>query len=292
VAEPLIAGSTSLSNASGGGADDTRRGLPVYATIRQTIDIAHLNAARPADGNGNRLSSLGIDGTGTATLQNALVDVQKWGTPNNPDSYGGVIGLACRYGYSRSDGSVGVFTLYVEYLHLITPTYLPKDGQGKIISADTWAATGKGIGFGPRIQQGAQLPATELAGDPPILVGYLGATQFPHVHIQASFADGAQGYVKAPRIDPTIVIEESRAVTAASQSLASSVSRRNGFPYIHSFRYEHPSSVVTAQSVWSVAQNPAAAVIAGIEVADAAQIGLAAVAIAQAQVAASQERSP
>jgi hypothetical protein len=38
---------------------------------------------------------------------------------------------------------------------------------------------------------------------------------------------------------------------------------------------------VTRQSIYSIAQNPVAAVIAGIEVADAAQIGLAAASLAQ-----------
>ena len=45
---------------------------------------------------------------------------------------------------------------------------------------------------------------------------------------------------------------------------------------------------MTQQSDYSIAQNPAAAVIAGMEVADAAQVGLAAVSIVQAQVSASQ----
>ena len=65
-------------------------------------------------------------------------------------------------------------------------------------------------------------------------------------------------------------------------------SMQNSLSHINSYRFESPSHVVTAQSRYSIAQNPAAAVIAGIEVADAAQIGLAAASVVQAQVSASQ----
>jgi len=51
--------------------------------------------------------------------------------------------------------------------------------------------------------------------------------------------------------------------------------------------YESPSQLVTEQSRFSMAQNPGV-VVAGIAVADAAQIGLAAIGLVQAQVAASQ----
>jgi GH24 family phage-related lysozyme (muramidase) len=70
-------------------------------------------------------------------------------------------------------------------------------------------------------------------------------------------------------------------VTAATQSI-------RALPVLHSYSYQSPSYVSRGQSLYSLAQNPAAAVIAGIEVADAAQIGLAAVSIVQAQVSASQ----
>jgi hypothetical protein len=51
---------------------------------------------------------------------------------------------------------------------------------------------------------------------------------------------------------------------------------------------EGPRFVSTPRSGLSVMQNPVAAVIAGIEIADAAQIGLAAISVIQAQVSASQ----
>jgi len=57
-------------------------------------------------------------------------------------------------------------------------------------------------------------------------------------------------------------------------------------PVRHSYRYHSPS-LVMAQSTFSMQQNPAA-VVAGIEIADALQIGLAGVAVVQAQVSASQ----
>ncbi len=63
---------------------------------------------------------------------------------------------------------------------------------------------------------------------------------------------------------------------------------QKSLPVRNSYAFHSPSNVVTEQSYYSLAQNPAAAVIAGIEVADAAQIGLAAVSIVQAQVSASQ----
>jgi N-acetylmuramoyl-L-alanine amidase/uncharacterized protein YycO len=203
----------STSNGHGGGAEDARRGLPVYAAISPTIDIASLNSVR-ASRNDDQLSGLGIPGQGTATLREAIVLRQPWRSQDD-SAYGGVVGLACRYTYSKSDGSPGVFTLYIEYLHLITPDFLPKDGNGNVISTDTWAATGKGIGFGPRIQDRHQLTAADLTAGDPVLVGYLGATQFPHVHIQAAYGDGEHLYLRTPRFDPTVMIRASATTTQA-----------------------------------------------------------------------------
>src|SRR5207247_1150360 len=155
-----------------------------------------LNSVR-ATANDVSSTGLGIDGDGDATLSHAIVLAQPWGTQSDA-AYGGVVGLACRYGFTRTDGSPSTFTLYIEFLHLITPDYLPKDGRGQTVSADTWAATGKGIGFGARIQNGARLSAGDLCAGDPVLVGYLGATQFPHVHIQAAYATGEQRYLRSP----------------------------------------------------------------------------------------------
>jgi hypothetical protein len=38
------------------------------------------------------------------------------------------------------------------------------------------------------------------------LVGYLGATEFPHVHVQAAFAGGEHKYLKSVRFDPEVMI--------------------------------------------------------------------------------------
>jgi Papain-like cysteine protease AvrRpt2 len=164
--------------------------------------------------NEEALSGLGIDGQGAASLRDAVVSLQPWSS-QDAGAYGGVVGLACRYRYTKTDGSPGIFTLYIEYLHLITPAFLPKDGQGHVISAESWAATGKGIGFGPRMQNGASLTAEDLTGREPLLVGYLGATEFPHVHIQAAYGPGEQGYLRTPRLDPTVMLRSTATTTQA-----------------------------------------------------------------------------
>ena len=41
----------------------------------------------------------------------------------------------------------------------------------------------------------------------PPLVGYLGATVWPHVHIQVALAPGSsKAYVRWPRVDPAVAI--------------------------------------------------------------------------------------
>ena len=69
---------------------------------------------------------------------------------------------------------------------------------------------------------------------------------------------------------------------------AGTQSSQQSFVITHSFKYVSSSPLATQEALYSISQNPAAAVIAGMEVADAAQIGLAGVAIVQAQVSASQ----
>ena len=195
----------SLSNASGGGVEDARRGMPVYAALRGTIPLAELNAVRAADAQRNPLSGLGIPGSGDATLREAVVLTQPW-EPTDGDSYGGIVGLACRYTYTRDDGSDDVFTLYLEMLHLITQRYPPKNGAGVVQSIDDYTAAGKQFGFGPRITNNATLSAADLLADPPILIGYAGATEFPHCHMQAAYASGERRYLRAPRFDPAVML--------------------------------------------------------------------------------------
>jgi hypothetical protein len=196
----------SLSNASGGGADDTRRGLPVHVSLKPSIDVGDLNAvavmnAREA---GTGETGLGIPGSGPATLVDARVHPQPWVQPDN--AYGGVVGLSARYSYVKTDGGAGTITLYVEWLHLISERFLPKDGTGRVISQAEWSATGKGIGFGPAMQAGRVLTVDELTQDPPLLVGYFGATEFPHTHIQAALAGSQAETPSRPRLDPTVVV--------------------------------------------------------------------------------------
>jgi len=195
----------SLSNAAGGGVDDARRGMPVYVAVRGTIPLAELNAVRAADAQRNPLTGLDLRGSGDATLREAIVLAQPW-QPSDGDSYGGVVGLACRYTYTRDDGSNDVFTLYLEFLHLITQGYPPKNGAGDILSLNDYTAAGKQYGFGPRITNNATLSAADLLADPPILVGYAGATEFPHCHLQAAYSPGERRYLRAPRFDPSVML--------------------------------------------------------------------------------------
>lgn len=223
----------STSNAHGGDETDSRRGLPVYATIKSAIDIADLNSVRASDGS-QKLSGLGIQGTGTASLAEVVVHLQPW-RGHTGDDRGGVAGLSCRYHYTRKGGSPGTFTLYIEYLHLITNEYLPQDGHGDEISAERWTKTGKGIGFGPSMHEGAHLGAADVTGSTPLLVGYLGATSFPHVHIQAAFAGGEVDYVRKPRFDPAVMLVDS--ISAALPAPPAAISHA-----LEAFDYDVPGA--------------------------------------------------
>lgn len=194
----------SVSDAQGGGADDPRRGLPVYATPKPSIDLNELNNVRVFTDESN-YNGLAIAGQGSATLNHAVVLVQPWQSGKNGISWGGVIGIAYRYDYTKLDASPGRFTLYTEYVHLITLEFLPRDGDGHIISADVWAAMNKGIGFGAKMQNNRLLTKSEII-DEPILIGYLGALPSPHVHIQTAFGHEDCLYMRRPRFDPAITL--------------------------------------------------------------------------------------
>lgn len=195
----------SVSDAPGGGADDPRRGLPVYATPKPSIDLNELDNVRVFTDESNH-NGLGIVGHGSATLNHAIVLVQPWQSRKTDSSYGGVIGLAYRYDYTKLDASLGRFTLYTEYLHLITSEFLPKDSEGKIISADVWAAMNKGIGLGAKMQNNRRLTQSEMSDSEPILIGYLGALPSPHVHIQTAFGYKDCLYMRRPRFDPAVTL--------------------------------------------------------------------------------------
>ncbi len=188
----------------GGGGDSitaARRGAPVYAAVRAEIPIAELNTARAFDKRtSTALTGVGLSGTGTATLAEAKVAVQPW-TDTSNHAYGGVIGISCVYNYSG-----GQFTLYMEALHLITERFLPKDESGRVATLAEWHDTGRGIGFGPEMVDGALLPLPSFAAGAYPLIGYLGATQTPHVHVQAAFFSRRTFSHQAEvRVDPMVV---------------------------------------------------------------------------------------
>lgn len=200
----------SISNAQGQGAEDPRRGLPVYAALRPSIDIATLNTVQVKATETSEppwKTGLGIPGRGAATLRDARVHLFE-GRRGNGLEYGGGVGLICRYNYTKNNGTPGIFTLYVDYWHLITPSFLPKDGRGRIMTLAEWTAAGKKdrIGLGAKMVDGAVLLAKDLTNPPP-LVGFLGATEFPHVHISVNYQEGeTDSYFYYPRLDPTVVI--------------------------------------------------------------------------------------
>lgn len=196
----------STSDASGGGADDIRRGLPVFVSLRPSVDVEAMNgvAVLRTEEAGPGETGLGIQGGGTASLVDARVHLEPFDKPGF--AYGGVLGLSARYSYAGADGGQATVIFYVEWLHLITERRLPKDGSGRVMSRQEWDATGKGIGFGPAMQQARVLTFDELTQDPPLLIGYLGATEFPHVHIQASHAASQAARPFRPRIDPALVV--------------------------------------------------------------------------------------
>jgi len=129
------------------------------------------------------------------------------------------------------------------------------------------------------------------------LADYVDFANFDFVADSAPVIQG-QGSVRitSDNLSFTQSLSDSMAVTVVptaqlsarreDYSLSASMSARTG-DIESSFSYVSPS-VVMQQSEYSLQQNPGALVVAGVEVADAAQIGLAAVGVVQAQYAASQ----
>jgi hypothetical protein len=201
------------------------RDAPVFANLRATIPMAELNRVRSVKGvtlegvpcaegvqclkDTVDVTGLGIAGQGDAKLVDAEVLVQKW-SPSKTTvdaSYGGVLGLAAHYQYVDNNGKQQVFTAYVEYEHLITGDYPPRrdngdfsDDENQKIDSGTYSGC---KGFGARMTNGV-LTAADLAQHP--LIGYLGATQTPHIHIQAAFSFGKVGYVRQRFFDPAVLL--------------------------------------------------------------------------------------
>lgn len=196
----------SLPKGGDGSYKDPRRGEPVYAAIATSIPAGALNNIRAYDKNGDRkLNGLGIPITGDAVMVQGIIKPQPW-KPTDDDSYGGIVGIACHYQYNKTGGGTDFFTIYVEYLHLITDSYLPKNKAGVVASASEWAATNKPTGFGPEIKPNAKWDKVSFLGPVYSLVGYLGATQSPHVHVQAAYSPGKVEYARDIRVDPELVI--------------------------------------------------------------------------------------
>jgi len=196
----------SLPKAGDGSYNDPRRGAPVYIAINTILSASALNSVRAIDKKANKkLTGLGIPISGDATMVEGVIKPQPW-KPDSDDSYGGIVGVACHYQYTKTSGGTDYFTIYVEYLHLITDTYLAKDKAGVIATPAQWAATGKPKGFGPDIKSNARWGRTEFLGPVYAIAGYLGATQTPHVHVQAAYSPGKVEYARDIRLDPELVI--------------------------------------------------------------------------------------
>jgi hypothetical protein len=163
------------------------RDTPVYVDLQQSVPVDSLNTASIFHGGG---STLHIPETGALKLVGATVWVQPWTAGG--DQYGGIIRLKVQY---QAD-SGNMYSMNVDYLHLITKDFPPKKDNGEFID-NNGKPIGEGhysgcLGFGPQMKPWAKLSADELAKHP--LIGYLGATQqnapasSSHVHIQAAYA--------------------------------------------------------------------------------------------------------
>ncbi|HLJ84876.1 MAG TPA: hypothetical protein VKT51_11950 [Candidatus Eremiobacteraceae bacterium] len=189
---------------------------PVFANLREDVPISDLNSARLLST--KEETGLGIPGTGSATLTDATVIVQPWfpgctgkgqcPNPSTNSAYGGVVGLAAHYSLGQNES----MTVYIEYEHLIAPPYLPRndagayiDNQGNTIGEGDYVTKQLGCtGFGSAMTNGAKLSVDQLRDHP--LIGYLGATEHPHVHIQTAFSLGRKGYLNSKFFDPGIVL--------------------------------------------------------------------------------------
>jgi hypothetical protein len=180
------------SNPPGAGG---QRDEPVFLSLRPSIDMEFVNGK----------GGTSISGTGSAQLTGATVFTDPWKPKANPDgtpgsSWGEVVGINAHYSYTKSDGTPGVLTFYIEYLHLISPQYPPMADNGIPIDSPVPCS-----GLGPDMKNGKKLSPDDLSKRP--LIGFEGATQTPHVHVQARLADGSVGgLLKGPLVDPTIVL--------------------------------------------------------------------------------------
>jgi hypothetical protein len=195
------------SVAGDGSIRDPRRGLPVYATVHTHIPISELNAVRAYNKNSKAsMTGVGLQGSGNADMTEAKIFTQPWSSTED-HSYGGVLGMSCIYSYMQQGGTTAQFTLYIEFLHLITEQFLPKDKSGRIATLAEWQDTGRGIGFGPEMKNNTMVEPNFFLGPSYSTIGYLGATQSPHVHVQVAYFD-RKTFDKNPmiRINPTLAL--------------------------------------------------------------------------------------
>jgi hypothetical protein len=206
------------------------RDAQVFANLRDSIPLSELNSAKLHST--KQHTGLGISGTGQATLGNVVVFVQPWekpwrenGSNEYKNMYGGVIGFLAHYYFTDTNGEKQWFTITVEYLHLITKDFLPIntgtgehplpipagtyiDNQNQPIAQGAYANnTSNCIGFGSLMRQGKTLSKDDLDTHP--LIGYLGATEGPHVHIQTFFRLGDKtDYKESNNFDPCVLFRE------------------------------------------------------------------------------------
>lgn len=182
---------------------DPRRGLPVYTAIETRLQIDDLNNVKAYNKvKQTEQTGVGLPGSGTAVMSEAKIAVQPWSSTED-HSYGGIIAFSCIYDYNGTQQ----FTLYIEFLHLISERFLPKDASGRIASLQEWNDTNRGIGFGPAMQNNETVQPAFFQGPVYNLIGYLGATQTPHVHVQAAFFPRRTfDKIAVVRIDPMLVI--------------------------------------------------------------------------------------
>ncbi len=159
-----------------------QRDTPVYVDVQPHVSADALNAA----GLYHSTGSLNIPESGDLELVDGKVSLQPW-LPGVDDEYGGIVRLTLEY-----KGESGkIYPIAVDYLHLITDKYNPRnvktkqfiDNSGNPIAEKAYKGC---IGLGPDMKPGAALSVEELAKHP--LIGYLGATENAHTHIQATFS--------------------------------------------------------------------------------------------------------
>jgi hypothetical protein len=169
----------------------TARGVPVYLDLRDQIDLSSIPGASTYGSGPAQLVDVHTNGIIKQPYNTNVMVTDKNGNPVFNDGYGGAVDMNAHYSYQRADGSTGTLNLRVEYEHLITPDFPPYDNDGKPIPFNDPCAT-----LGPDMTNKSLTP--DQVGKHP-LVGYLGATQHAHVHVQIQLPSGSY-------IDPKLVL--------------------------------------------------------------------------------------